>query len=148
VTTVDKVGNTATRSSSYRVVYNICLSYDADSAKTVGSTVKIVVRLCNVSGSNLSSSSIKLTAVEVSSGGVLLTPVAPSGMNPGLAFTYGNDRTYTFNLKTDSRYKKWPLKTWLSFRVSTDSQTPAPTGSQTTDLTYLNKLYRAYITLK
>ena len=148
VTTVDKIGNTATKALSYRVVYNICLSYDPQSAKTVGSTVKIVVRLCNASGSNLSSSSIKLTAVEVSTGGVLLTPVAPSGQNAGLVFTYATDRTYTFNLKTDSRYKKFPLKTWLSFRVSTDSQTPAPTGSQATDLTYLNKLYRAYITLK
>jgi hypothetical protein len=147
VTTVDKVGNTATQSLSYRVIYNICLSYDPNASRTVGSTVNIVVRLCNAAGTSVSASTIQVTAVEVSTGGVLLTPV-PSGSG-GLVFSYTpNDRTYSFGLKTDSRYKKYPLKTWLSFRVSSDPQTPAPTGSQTTDLTYLNKLYRGYITLK
>jgi hypothetical protein len=147
VTTIDKVGNTATQSLSYRVIYNICLSYDPNASKTVGATVNIVVRLCNAAGTSVSAQTIQLTAVEVSTGGVLLAPV-PNGSG-GLVFSYTpNDRTYSFGLKTDSRYKKSPLKTWLSFRVSTDSQTPAPTGSQTTDLTYLNKLYRAYVTLK
>ena len=148
VTTTDNVGNTATTSQTYRVVYGICRTDDPNRISKVGSTVEVEVKLCNWLGSNLSASNVALTAVGVNNTGGLLSANV-GGPSPIYSFKYDSKaREYRYSLKTDARFWKWPTRNWIAFRVSNDPGTPVPTVAQTTDLTYLNQLYRAYFLLK
>ncbi len=78
----------------YRVVYNLCLKYDPNQAKNIGSTVNIVVQVCNAQNTNLSSASIKLVAITAENNGKHLVPIAPGNSNPpfNLVFSsFGED---------------------------------------------------------
>jgi hypothetical protein len=114
--------------------------------KNIGSSVGLVVQLCNAQGMNLSAAAITLKGVAANNNGTLLSPNGPGGSNPNFTFTFDSKaKTYTYTLKTDSRFVKSPAKNWLNFRISTD---PVTTTGLTTDPVYLNQLYRAYFMLK
>lgn len=144
---MDKVGNWFTRFLAYRVVYRLCLQYDPAKASTIGASIVLKAALCNSAGTTVTSSSpAVLTAVVVNNNTSLLSPNGPGGSNPTFKFSYDSkSKLYQYTLKTDSRFLKTPQKNWLSFRVSTDPQTP--TGS-VSDVAYLDKLYRVYFLLK
>jgi probable HAF family extracellular repeat protein len=83
--------------------YHICLLYDPSKAKKSGSTIPIKLRLCDQSGSNLSTSSITLQAVTVRK----VSDATTSGVedagnaNPDSYFRYdSNLQGYIFNLQT------------------------------------------------
>jgi hypothetical protein len=146
VQSTDVAGNTTTKAFQYRVAYAICLKYDPTQAKNIGSSVVLVVQLCNAQGTNLSSSAITLKGIAANNNGNLLSPNGPGGSNPSFTFTFDSKaNTYTYSLKTDSRFVKTPAKNWLNFKVSTD---PVTMTGLATDVVYLNKLYRAYFLLK
>jgi hypothetical protein len=146
VQSTDVAGNVSTKTFQYRVAYAICLKYDPTQPKNIGSTVGLVVQICNVAGTNLSAANITLTGIAANNNGSLLSPNGPGGSNPNFTFTFdAKAKTYTYNLKTDSRYVKAPLTNWLNFKVSTD---PVTTTGSLSDPVYLNKLYRATFTLK
>ena len=146
VQSTDVAGNLSTKAYQYRVAYAICLKYDATQPKNIGSAVGMVIQLCNAVGANVSSSAITLTGIAANNNGALLSPNGPGGSNPTFTFKYDpTAKTYSYSLKTDSRFVKTPLKNWLNFKVSTD---PVTTTGVATDTVYLNKLYRAYFMLK
>jgi len=146
VQSTDVAGNVSTKTFQYRVAYAICLKYDPTQAKNIGSSVGLVVQLCNSAGTNLSAANITLTGVAANNNGNLLSPNGPGGSNPTFTFTFDSKaKTYTFTLKTDNRYVKAPSPNWLNFKVSTD---PVTTTGSVTDQVYLNKLYRANFLLK
>jgi hypothetical protein len=146
VQSTDVAGNLSTKAFQYRVAYAICLKYDATQLKNISSTVPLALQLCNAQGTNLSAANITLTGVAADNDGRLLSPNGPGGSNPTFTFIFDSKaKTYTYNLKTDSRFVKSPAKNWLNFKISTD---PVTTTGVVTDTVYLNKLYRAYFVLK
>jgi predicted outer membrane repeat protein len=85
------------------VDYQVCLDFDNDTVKKLGSTVPIRLMLCDEEGNNLSSADITLSAtrlVKVSndSSGVV-DAVASGNANPDGDFRFADDR-YVFNLST------------------------------------------------
>jgi hypothetical protein len=146
VQSTDVAGNSSTKAFQYRVAYAICLKYDATQLKNIGSSVGLVIQLCNAQGTNLSSAAITLKGIAANNNGSFLSPNGPGGSNPTFTFTFDSKaKTYTYTLKTDTRFVKSPAKNWLNFSVSTD---PVTTTGLATDTVYLNKLYRAYFLLK
>ncbi|HEX9122995.1 MAG TPA: choice-of-anchor D domain-containing protein [Actinomycetota bacterium] len=88
-TATDEVGNTATTSVSYSVTYGVQLRFD-----TTEETRKIELRLVDANGTNVSSSSIVVTALDIDGETSL-----------GRRFTYSkNDQEYSFAVpgKVDS----------------------------------------------
>jgi hypothetical protein len=79
----------------------MCLDYDPTKAANSGSTIPIKIRLCDMSGNNISSSSIVLTAVNVTpaGGGAAYPAQDPGNSNPGNVFKYQSNG-YHYNLKT------------------------------------------------
>jgi Bacterial Ig-like domain (group 3) len=77
---------TSTGSLSQQVAYRVCLLYDPTRASNIGSTIPIKLRLCDVSGHNLSSSTLAVKAVSVDGNAALL--VASGGANPGKLFRF------------------------------------------------------------
>src|SRR5204863_382786 len=82
----DVAGNVSTKTFQYRVAYAICLKYDPSQAKNIGSTVGLVLQLCNATGTNLSAANITLTGVAADNNGNLLSPNGPGGSNPTFTF--------------------------------------------------------------
>lgn len=84
------------------VTYNICLLYDPGHAANSGSTIPIILRLCDASGQNVSSPSIGVQAMEVVMVPTMATWPAqdPGNANPGGIFRVTGD-SYHFNLQTD-----------------------------------------------
>ena len=65
VNATDNVGNSSSAQVTYTVGYRICLQYNPNQAKNIGSAYPIEVRLCDAAGNNLSSASISLQATTV-----------------------------------------------------------------------------------
>jgi hypothetical protein len=103
VTGVDNVGHTVSVAHPYNVSFAICLLYDQTRAHRAGSTVPIKVSLCDATGTNVSASSLVLTAtavtqVSTSAPGVLDDA---GSANPDNEFRYDASLGgYIFNLKT------------------------------------------------
>jgi hypothetical protein len=121
VTARDAVGNTASRSVTYTVAYNICVLYDQGQAHKAGSTVPIKLALCDASGANISADTIALTATGLTqvSSDASSTVVDAGNANPDDNFRYAGGG-YLFNLKTTGL----TTGTWqLSFTVAGDPTT-------------------------
>lgn len=117
----DAVGNVSSQGVTYTVAYNICVRYDQAQVHKAGSTVPIKLALCDANGTNVSSSSIAVTATGLTQGsGGASRPVADAGSaNPGDTFRHAGD-FYIFNLKTTGL----AAGTWqLSFTVAGDPTT-------------------------
>jgi hypothetical protein len=86
--------------------YNVCLLYDPTRAVRAGSTVPMKLQLCNISGDDLSSSSITVHAISVTQTSTSISgPVQDSGnANPDNDFrfdsTLGGAGGYILNLST------------------------------------------------
>jgi hypothetical protein len=85
------------------VDYEVCLDFDNDKVKKLGSTVPIRLMLCDEAGNNLSSADITLNATRLvkisndSSGAV--EAMSSGNANPDGDFRFADDR-YVFNLST------------------------------------------------
>lgn len=78
----------------------LCLDYDATRAHTSGSDIPVRLRLCDMSGNNISSPSFVLTAASVSLGAGGSAPAQDAGgANPGNVFRL-QSAGYMFNLQT------------------------------------------------
>jgi endonuclease G len=121
VTASDLAGNRVTRTVSYAVGFNVCALYDQTKAHKSGSTVPIRLRLCNDSGTNVSSPGLDIVATGV----VLIATKAPGVLddagnaNRGNQFRFTADEggAYIFNLKTTGLV---PGTYGLTFVVSGD----------------------------
>jgi hypothetical protein len=100
VTATDNVGNSFTKEVKYTVGYRICLQYNANQAKNIGSAFPIVLQICDAAGNNLSSASIQLRATTVD-GTIDPGPNDSGNANNGYFFRFDNG-SYKYNLKTDS----------------------------------------------
>jgi hypothetical protein len=103
VTATDHAGNSASKSVSYTVSYNVCLLYDATKANKGGSTVPIKLQLCDAAGHNVSAPGIVVHAVGVTrlSDNTSLDVTDAGNANPDFDFRYDSGlRGYIFNLKT------------------------------------------------
>ncbi|MDT7603227.1 MAG: hypothetical protein QOF61_1224, partial [Acidobacteriota bacterium] len=103
VTATDRAGNTASRSVSYTVSYNVCLLYDPTKANKGGSTVPVKLQLCNAAGRNVSAPGVVVHAVSVMrlSDNTSLDVVDAGNANPDFDFRYDPALGgYIFNLKT------------------------------------------------
>ncbi len=115
VNATDNVGNAAaTVTVTYTVAYRICLQYNPNQAKTIGSAYPIEVRLCDAAGNNLSSASISLQATTVD-GTIDPGPNDSGNSNFGYFFRFDLG-SYKYNLKTDGLS---PGMHTLFFTVST-----------------------------
>lgn len=95
VTSSDQVGNASSASASYAVTYRICLRYDP--TKAVGGTFPVKLQICSFNGTNLSSSAIAVTAVQLD--GAAPPPNFVGGANLGNAFRYdAASATYVYNV--------------------------------------------------
>lgn len=99
----DAAGNTATKTVTYSVGYNVCVLYYQTKAHKSGSTIPVKLRLCGPNGENLSAAGITLTAL----GTVRLSDFAPGEVedagqaNPDDNFRYdAGVGGYIFNLQT------------------------------------------------
>jgi hypothetical protein len=85
------------------IVYEVCVDFDNDTVKRVGSVIPIRLMLCDSDGDNLSSSDVTVTAshlVKVSSGtDGDLDPDDAGHSNPDNDFRFAGDR-YIYNLST------------------------------------------------
>ncbi|MCU0260212.1 MAG: chitobiase/beta-hexosaminidase C-terminal domain-containing protein, partial [Ilumatobacteraceae bacterium] len=100
---VDNAGNGTTRTATYTVTpaFAVCYLYDPYQPKNIGSNYTIKIRLCDpVTGANLSSRNITLTALTVN--GIIDPGANFSGnSNNGYVFRWtASDRSYTYNLDT------------------------------------------------
>lgn len=123
VQATDQAGNAASQSMTYRVIYNICTLYDQTRAVHSGAKIPIKLQLCDVNGTDVSSSGLVVTAVSVTqistqAPGTLTTP---GNATPDTNFrfdpTLGTTGGYIYNLSTQG------LTTGtysLSFQVSSD----------------------------
>jgi hypothetical protein len=143
VTGIDAVGNKFTTTYQYRVVYNLCLNYNPSTAKNIGSTISIQLKLCNSAGTVVSVPNVTLTAVAADNGGATLS--ANQAGNKNQNFFVNSPGWYEYDLKTDSTYKTSSMN-WLNFRITTDPATGTPPNPLTQ--AYLNLTYRANFTLK
>ncbi|MCU1286862.1 MAG: hypothetical protein JWO13_3212 [Acidobacteriales bacterium] len=113
-------------SGTLTVTYGWTALYDASKSAQSGSTIPLKIALTNAAGSNVSSSSVAVTAVrltQVSTNSSV--DVQDSGnANPDGNFRFVGDGTYIFNLST----KGLASGTWqMVFRVSGDPQEHALT---------------------
>jgi hypothetical protein len=106
VNAADDAGNRSSASISYSVAYNVCLLYDPTRAAKSGSTFPIKIQLCNAAGANRSSSTIVVTAMDVTkiSDATTSDVIDAGNANPDSNFRYdptlGGTGGYIFNLKT------------------------------------------------
>lgn len=78
----------------------LCLDYDASRAHNSGSTIPVRLRLCDMDGSNISSSSFVLTALGIAlAGGGSAAAEDAGNANPGGTFRHQSGG-YMFNLQT------------------------------------------------
>lgn len=103
----DPSGNTASQSVNYTVSYNLCVLYDQTEAVHSGATIPIKLELCDSAGTDVSSSTITVTAVSVTqvSTNAPGTLISSGNANPDNNFrfdsTLGTAGGYIFNLKTN-----------------------------------------------
>jgi hypothetical protein len=123
VNATDQVGNASSASVSYVIAYGICALYDQTQVHQSGSTVPIKLQLCDASGTDVSATSIAVTAIGLLrvSSATTGTPVASGDANPGNNFRYdttlGPTGGYIYNLKTTGL----AAGTWsLQFTVTGD----------------------------
>lgn len=123
VQATDQAGNAASQSVTYRVNYNICLLYDQTKAVQSGATIPIKLQLCDGNGTNVSASSLVVTAVSVTQISTQApgTLTSPGDANPDSNFrfdaTLGTTGGYIYNLST----KGFTTGTYsLSFQVGSD----------------------------
>jgi uncharacterized delta-60 repeat protein len=101
VTAADLAGNSASKTLTYTVSYNVCPVFDQTKAYRSGSTVPVRLMLCDATGFNVSSSSVTVTTL----GAVSLSDYTPGEMvdgdqaDPENDFRFTGDR-YAFNLRT------------------------------------------------
>ncbi len=122
----DNASNASSQSVNYAVAYNICLLYDPTKAAQSGSTIPVKLQVCDVNGTNVSSSNLVVTALGVSLVSTNITgPVQDSGnANPDNNFrfdlTLGGTGGYIYNLST----KGLGTGTYnLSFKAGADPTT-------------------------
>jgi DNA-binding beta-propeller fold protein YncE len=99
----DMVGNTASAAVSYRVTYAVSVLYDQTKAVKSGSTIPIKLQLVDATGTNVSGSSIFVTATAISFVGSTATAAADDAgnANPDANFRYDASLGgYVFNLST------------------------------------------------
>ncbi len=106
VNATDNVGNASSQKVSYNVGYGVCLLYDPTHAAKSGSTIPIKFQLCDAARSDVSSSAVVVTAINV----VMLSTNASSTVidsgnaNPDNNFRFdgglGPTGGYIFNLQT------------------------------------------------
>jgi uncharacterized repeat protein (TIGR01451 family) len=98
--------NSSTANTTLTAVYNICLLYDPTHAVKSGATIPIKISLCDSTGSDVSSSSIVVTAVSLVQVSTSTTDIIEDAgnSNPDNNFrfdpTLGVAGGYVFNLKT------------------------------------------------
>ena len=98
VRAVDVAGRQTIATESFLVKFDICLSYDPDQPKNIGSNYTIKLTLCDADGTNLSDRRITLTAVSVD--GVVDPGPNDSGKaNDGYEFRFASGG-YIYNLDT------------------------------------------------
>jgi hypothetical protein len=82
VNSTDNAGNSATKSVTYFVGYNVCLLYDpAQPFRLTTSTIPLKLELCDANGVNSSSSNITLTAVDLQQFDATLSGCTNSAMD-------------------------------------------------------------------
>lgn len=86
VNAADKVGNSSTKSSTYKVTYRICLQYDPDQPLN-GRGINISLQLCDYDNVNVSKQSIVVTALAVDGDPRRAKPLG--SLNAGNTFLYG-----------------------------------------------------------
>ncbi len=123
VDAADKAGNTASRSNAYSVGYGVC-NYQAFGARKVGSVIPIKLQACDVSGTNLSRSTLFTVAVSVVmvSNNASSTVIDAGNANPDSNFRYdpslfGGAGGYIFNLDTNGLATGTYV---LGFRIGSD----------------------------
>jgi hypothetical protein len=100
VTATDNAGNTFTATDTFAVPYRVCLDYDPDQAKNIGSNYTIKLTLCDADGANLSSNRITLIAANIDGDPELDPGPNDSGnANDGYEFRYRSSG-YIYNLDT------------------------------------------------
>jgi microsomal dipeptidase-like Zn-dependent dipeptidase len=100
---VDGVGNTIEVGHPYNVAFRVCWLFDPSKVKNAGSTVPIKLQLCDISGANVSNSSIALQATGIArvSTTVSGVPDDSGNANPDNAFRYDASLAgYIYNLST------------------------------------------------
>jgi CSLREA domain-containing protein len=98
VTATDMAGNKTVSMVNYTVGYGICLLYDPTKLQSTTGTVVIKLQLCDAAGNNLSSASIRVTAVyEDGTPGKLPAPNFQGSSNFGFEFRFSSGQ-YIYNL--------------------------------------------------
>ncbi len=93
----DTAGNTFTSAATNVFIgYKICLNYNPNSAKNIGSAYAVSITLCET---NPPTTSVTLTALTVD-GTNDPGPGAPGGSNPAYTFTLDGKGAYTYTIKT------------------------------------------------
>jgi hypothetical protein len=101
VETSPGVNRTTTGTFNVNVVYGICVLYDTVKPKKAGSTIPIVLNLCDAGGNNLSSEAIVVHATSLThlSGTADGEPEDPGSSQPDNDFRFTSP-SYHFNLQT------------------------------------------------
>ena len=97
VVAADNAGNTFTSAlTSVFIGYRICLNYNPNTAKNIGSAYAVSISLCDPGAPT---SGVTLTALTID-GTVDPGPGAPGGSNPAFVFTVDSRGAYSYTIKT------------------------------------------------
>ena len=98
VVATDNAGNTFTSAlTNVFIGLRICLNYNPNSAKNIGSAYSVSITLCDPNAPP--ATNVTLTALTID-GTVDPGPGAPGGSNPAYAFTFDGRGSYSYTIKT------------------------------------------------
>jgi hypothetical protein len=117
VTARDKAGNVETATATYTVPYRVCLQYDPDQAKNIGSNYTIKLSLCDAAGKNVANRRFQLTAISVD-GVADPGPNFNGNANPDYLFRFtGGSFTYNLDTSTLPAQGIGPGRHYLEFEI-------------------------------
>lgn len=125
VTSTDNAGNTATKTVTYKVGYNIVALFDQTKLNNSGTAIPIKLQIANASGTNRSAANIAVTALHIMPGNLPIQ--SPGNAQPGNLFKFENG-VYQFNLKSEQTWAAGtyqlffsitddPIEHWVQFRI-------------------------------
>ncbi len=96
VRAIDNATNSTSTPTNVFIGYRICLNYNPNTAKNIGSAYSVSIRLCDA---NAPTTGVTLTALTVD-GSADPGPGAPGGSNPAYVFTFDGKDSYSYTIKT------------------------------------------------